>query len=245
MTPYSLNRCNSYIDRTAYNNYTLSTALQARAIMASPFISDEFEPEGPGAPMAPPPLDEAEYETEAELLLAVNNFTKHQGYAVCISDSQKNAKGVKDKLIISCSRGRKQEPSQSTGKRPGAGSVRVNCPFRAFARLNDNGLWVLNKVKTAEHNHAGGGEGSHVKIRQAFMTGEVKEDIRGQYYSNQEPAKILDFVRKKYRLDSNNAILGPQDVYNYLSTLKLGPPSSSHRSIAGASTLHSHNSMPN
>lgn len=245
MTSYSLNRCNNYIDRIAYNNYILSIVLQTRVIMIFSFISDEFELENSKISMIFSSLDETKYEIETKLLLAINNFIKHQNYAICIFDSQKNAKEMKNKLIINCNRERKQESSQFTRKKLEVDSVRVNCLFRAFAKLNDNELWVLNKIKTTKYNHVDDEKSSHVKIRQVFMTKKIKKNIKDQYYSNQKSTKIFDFVRKKYRLNSNNVILSSQDVYNYLSILKFDLFNFSHRNIASASTLHSHNFMFN
>ena len=62
-----------------------------------PYVTNEFE--SVEETMPPPPLG-GEYESLPELLLGVNKFANHHGYAVVIGSTGKNKKGIKDNAQI-------------------------------------------------------------------------------------------------------------------------------------------------
>ncbi len=82
--------------------------------------------------LAPPPVGELCVSDE-KLIAAANTWAGARGYALIVSRSNKNKRGIKDKIWLRCDRGGK--PGGTAGqKRLHAGSRLIECPFKAIAR---------------------------------------------------------------------------------------------------------------
>ena len=153
--------------------------------------------------------------------MAVNNFTKTQGYAVTTRNSKTNKKGKKTTVYLCCTGGQKVRDSASTGQR-NASSRRVGCPFLAVAKL-EKGMWTLKRVSTETHNHEGGQQDSHATLRKAFMERyDFQADIRHQHEAGETPAKILSFINIKHGSgDPGDPIIGNRDISNALQIIRV------------------------
>ena len=186
---------------------------------SQPFTVSEYESSTARPSLLPLPLGGA-WSNNREALQEINKLVKPLGYAIVIADSQKSPAEVKNKLVLRCSKGRKSQNTKPTKTRPGAESKRVDCPFKAIARLNEDAKWTITEMLDPEHNHAGDLEGAISRHRQYAMTDDVKKSIRAQLTGNSTSSEILSFIQSKYDHDPNNPILGAKDIFNYLATLR-------------------------
>lgn len=185
-----------------------------------PFTVSEYELQTPRNALLPPSLG-GEWPSDKEAIAGVNSMVKLLGYAVSTGDSQKSPLGIKNKIILKCSRGGKRRNNQETEIRPGAGSKRVQCPFRAVLRLDENNnLWALTEISNDEHNHHGDIEGSMPMHRRNNMTEEIKKDIKSKLDTSATTTEILTEIQKKYNHDPNNPLLGAKDISNYIGSLR-------------------------
>lgn len=172
--------------------------------------------------MPSPTIDGAEFDTSEDLIKAINTTTKQHGYAVKIRSSKLSRFGIKNKVVISCSRGGKTDHrSKPTGAR-NAKSRLINCPFLCHGELDPaTKKWSLTSIIKENHNHDGALEASHPGLRKYFMNrSEVMADIRAQANSLQKPDQILTFLTQKYELSPESPIVGHKDIYNALQKIR-------------------------
>ncbi len=82
--------------------------------------------------LALPPVGEL-YVSDEKLIAAVNTWAGTHDYALIVSRSNKNKRGIKDRIWLRCDRGGK--PGGTDGqKRLHARSRLIECPFKAIAR---------------------------------------------------------------------------------------------------------------
>jgi len=82
--------------------------------------------------LAPPPVGEL-YVSDEKLIAVANTWAGTHGYTLIVSRSNKNKRGIKDKIWLRCDR---DDKSGGTGgqKRLHVGSSLIECPFKAIAR---------------------------------------------------------------------------------------------------------------
>ena len=69
----------------------------------------------PAPPIPPCPSDGQRDANSDHLILALNRAVKAHGYSLIFGDSQKNSKGVRNKIVLRCSRDKKTEAIDLTG----------------------------------------------------------------------------------------------------------------------------------
>ena len=182
----------------------------------SAVVATDFEPIERSMP--PPPLGGV-YNSEHEMQKALNDFSKQHGYSIIKEGTGRDRRGLKNKIYFRCTRGGEAEDT-STGKREAA-SKRIKCPFKAYGILTEDSKWRFEKIMDETHNHEGLDQGNHTKLRQYFMTEEVRAHIAELHRRGIAPKKILSSVRGKYgNGDPNNPEIGPKDIYNAVAKIR-------------------------
>ncbi len=162
-----------------------------------------------------PPLDAYYERTSIDLLIQdLNKLAAKQGYAVVKGRSKVSKLGVRMKHWIKCDRGRiaKQE---GHGHR-NTSSRRIECPFEAIAKLENNvedelglGTWTLT-VKCPDHNHLSTKPSASMTHRKEALNPKVRRELEKKWRKGSKVNSTL----KGLRLDLEEPIFKQQNIWN-------------------------------
>ncbi len=166
--------------------------------------------------LAPPPVGEL-YVSDEKLIVATNTWAEAHGYALVVSRSKKNKRGIKDKIWLRCDRGGK--PGGTGGqKRLHAGSRLNECLFKAIGKwsLVEAG-WML-RIEDPAHNHEPTLPESHPALRKLALTDQIKANIAHQSRARIRPRQMLTALRLDS--DPDNPMFKAADIYNAKAALR-------------------------
>ena len=106
------------------------------------------------ASMTPPPLDGRLFDTFKELLTAIQNHAKQEGWAIVKTRvSNRRVDGNYYRYDLACNRGVNTHENRSTGRRI-VSSCKEECPWIgcAVALKSNNDRWTYKTINST-HNH--------------------------------------------------------------------------------------------
>lgn len=148
------------------------------------------------------------YPSLDELIIALNTFASLQGYAVVKRRTKTSKKGVLQKALLMCDRG-KEHIDKSRGKRD-TSSRKTNCPFDMIAVLEEEG-WTY-RVRDGDHNHNSTLAGAHPVHRKIARMEEVLDQIANHAKTGAPPQQMLTHLRVGQ--SSETPLFKNRDIYN-------------------------------
>lgn len=155
-----------------------------------------------------PPPTEGEYPSLADLMKAVQDHARSNGYA-CVTASNNYKRGI---AYVRCDRGgvyvNHWNLTDESRVRKNRTRRLVNCQWKARAKRTNSGSWVLTMMN-AKHNGHGPSTNanSHPSLRQ--LPAEAMNEVRDAFNDGLGPKGVLDLVKAKWNPD-----VTAQDVYN-------------------------------
>ena len=159
--------------------------------------------------LLPPPSD-LSAPSDTLLISLIQEHALKEGYAVVTRRSNRDKRGIKDKIWLRCTRGLKiREPIGQ--KRKHETSRTNDCPFECIIKLDKTeDTWHL-RTKDGSHNHDPGKRVAHSTHRAAALTSQIEETIIAQSANRVTPADIV------YGLNcgmEEDPIWKTRDIYN-------------------------------
>lgn len=175
--------------------------------------------------MPPPP--EGEFPDLPELMKACQDHARSHGYA-CVTASNNYKRGI---AYVRCDRGgdyvNHWKLTDETRVRKNRKKRLVGCKWKARAKRNAAGMWVLTMME-AKHNGHGASDSAtaHPSLRQ--LPAEAVDEARHAFRVGRSPKQVLEMLQHRY-----NPAVTAQDVYNLKAKInridKPGPPTDMQR----------------
>lgn len=168
----------------------------------------------------PPP--EKEYDTWALANQAIQDWTRKNGYALSITHSKKNVKGVTYRRQLSCSKGRFQNTrylNDSTRLRR-TSTTKQNCPMKLWAIALDpkepEGPWAIQWIRNNGshiHNHSAVTKGSTLPIhRRNARTPAMEQFLLDCNTAGLPASNIQTMLRSKF---GSHSFQTKKDINNF------------------------------
>ncbi|KAL6716195.1 Transcription factor rbf1 (RPG-box-binding factor) (Repressor-activator protein 1) [Lecanora helva] len=165
-----------------------------------PFPNDEYNG------MPPPP--ESEYHDLPELIEACQRHGRQHGYA-CVTSSNNYKRGI---AYVRCDRGGEYvnhwKLTDETRVRKNRTRRLVGCKWKARAKRNAAGLWVLTMMHDKHTGHGPSENATaHPSLRQ--LSTEAQEAAKQAFMEQRSPKQVLEMLQQTF-----NPAVTAQDVYN-------------------------------
>lgn len=156
--------------------------------------------------MPPPPT--GEYPDLQQLMQACQDHARLHGYA-CVTASNNYKRGI---AYVRCDRGgdyvNHWKLTDETRVRKNRKKRLVGCKWKARAKRNSTGSWVLNMMEDKHNGHDPSGDATnHPSLRQ--LPAEAVEEARQAFKAGRSPKQVLELLQQQY-----NPAVTAQDVYN-------------------------------
>ena len=156
--------------------------------------------------MPPPPT--GEYPDLQSLMQACQDHARLHGYA-CVTASNNYKRGI---AYVRCDRGgdyvNHWKLTDETRVRKNRKKRLVGCKWKARAKRNATGSWVLTMMEDKHNGHDPSGDAtSHPSLRQ--LPTHALEEARAAFKAGRSPKQVLELLQQQY-----NPAVTAQDVYN-------------------------------
>lgn len=156
--------------------------------------------------MPPPPT--GEYSDLQQLMHACQDHARRHGYA-CVTASNNYKRGI---AYVRCDRGgdyvNHWKLTDETRVRKNRKKRLVGCKWKARAKRNGAGNWVLTMMEEKHNGHDPSGDATnHPSLRQ--LPAEAIEEARQAFKASRSPKQVLELLQQQY-----NPAVTAQDVYN-------------------------------
>ena len=156
--------------------------------------------------MPPPPT--GEYPDLQQLMNACQNHARLHGYA-CVTASNNYKRGI---AYVRCDRGgdyvNHWKLTDETRVRKNRKKRLVGCKWKARAKRNAVGNWVLTMMEDKHNGHDPSGDATHHPSLRQLPPAAV-EDARQAFKAKRSPKQVLELLQQQY-----NPAVTAQDVYN-------------------------------
>ena len=177
-----------------------------------------YQPDEYGG-MPPPP--QAEYPDLPQLMKACQDHARAHGYA-CVTSSNNYKRGI---AYVRCDRGGEYvnhwKLTDETRVRKNRTRRLVGCKWKARAKKNNEGSWVLTMMHDKHNGHSPSTTATaHPSLRQ--LPPEAMEEARQAFRAGKSPKQVLELLQRRY-----NPAVTAQDVYNLKAKIgrsDSGPP---------------------
>ncbi|CAF9908606.1 MAG: hypothetical protein ALECFALPRED_004691 [Alectoria fallacina] len=173
---------------------------------AAPIASLSAYTTDPYNGMPPPPT--GEYSDLQQLMHACQDHARRHGYA-CVTASNNYKRGI---AYVRCDRGgdyvNHWKLTDETRVRKNRKKRLVGCKWKARAKRNATGGWVLTIMEDKHNGHDPSGDATnHPSLRQ--LPAEAVEEAREAFKAKRSPKQVLELLQQQY-----NPAVTAQDVYN-------------------------------
>ena len=156
--------------------------------------------------MPPPPI--GEYPDLQQLMQACQDHARRHGYA-CVTASNNYKRGI---AYVRCDRGgdyvNHWKLTDETRVRKNRKKRLVGCKWKARAKRNGMGNWVLTMMEDKHNGHDPSGDATnHPSLRQ--LPAVAVEEARNAFKAGKSPKQVLESLQQQY-----NPAVTAQDVYN-------------------------------
>ena len=156
--------------------------------------------------MPPPPT--GEYPDLQQLMNACQDHARLHGYA-CVTASNNYKRGI---AYVRCDRGgdyvNHWKLTDETRVRKNRKKRLVGCKWKARAKRNALGNWVLTMMEDKHNGHDPSGDATnHPSLRQ--LPAAAVEEARLAFKAKRSPKQVLELLQQRY-----NPAVTAQDVYN-------------------------------
>ena len=146
--------------------------------------------------LAPPPALPP-FGTSYELLRALNDWARPEGYGVIRRRSLSIRNGVSHRYDLTCSRGGRYWPSRSSGLRRSSTS-KTGCPWAGKALKRVGCDWTFEMLNPS-HNHPPDPlEGSEIVHRRRTWIMRQRHDVQSKIREGVGSGKIVDMLRREH-----------------------------------------------
>lgn len=155
-----------------------------------------------------PPPSTGEYPDLQQLMQACQDHARLHGYA-CVTASNNYKRGI---AYVRCDRGgdyvNHWKLTDETRVRKNRKKRLVGCKWKARAKRNSTGTWVLTMMEDKHNGHDPSGDATnHPSLRQ--LPAEAVEEARQAFKAGRSPKQVLELLQQQY-----NPAVTAQDVYN-------------------------------
>lgn len=174
----------------------------------APQESSSLQPYAPDPYNGMPPPPTAAYPDLPSLMTACQDHGRRYGYA-CVTSSNNYKRGI---AYVRCDRGGEYvnhwKVTDESRVRKNRTRRLVGCKWKARAKRNAEGLWVLSMMHDKHTGHdPSSNMAAHPSLRQ--LPGDAVEAAKGAFGSGKTPKEVLDLLQRGW-----NPAVTAQDVYN-------------------------------